>query len=465
MINNLDTYETGIVSNVLAKDHASSGRPPSRNKSLAGVFVALLLFMVIYFARPEDWIPGLSAAPLAKIAGILVLLALLISLRQIRQRWPREALFLALLVGQLFLSSLLSPVWRGGALGLTLNFAKVLMVVLVVTAAVTTVGRLMALMFCQAASVAAIAAVALWKGRLILGRLEGTLNGNYSDPNDLALAIIMSLPLCLVLLLATRNWFLKILWSVSLLVMTYAVLRTGSRGGFLALTVVAAVCLWEFGVRGRRPYLLGFAVLAGLILWQSAGGMVMQRLKGTVDVNDDAAAAYASGQARQQLFWKSIEVTKAHPLFGVGPGNFDQVSGLWHTAHNSFTLLSSEGGLPALVLYVLILWSGFRNLRAAKRLAPRRTEAGLLAGALIASLAGYAVGSAFLSVAYDFFPYILVAYSSALFMMVRNSAAQARKTERVRQEAPERQSSLQTVGPELPFLPADILTSPRLPDF
>ena len=436
----------------------------SRKKPLAGVFAALLLFMVIYFARPGDWIPGFSAVPLAKISGILVLLALIFSLREIRQRLPREVIFLALLVGQLFLSSIFSPVWRGGALDISLNFSKVLIVALVVTAAVTSVGRLKALIFTQAVSVAAIAGVAIWKGRLIMGRLEGTLSGNYSDPNDLALAIVMSIPLCLALLILSRNWLLKFLWLGSLLMMTYAVLRTGSRGGFLALGVVAAACLWEFAIKGRRPYILGFALLAGIILWQSAGGMVMARLKGTVDANDDAAAAYASGQARQQLFWKSIDVTKEHPLFGVGPGNFDQVSGQWRTAHNSYTLLSSEAGLPALILYVLILWSAFKNLAAAKRRAPRRSEARLLAGALFASLAAYTIGSTFLSVAYTFFPYILVAYTSAIFMMARESAAQARKTEAVRHESPEHQSFLPAADPELTFLPAEIQFAPRSTD-
>ena len=440
---------------------ASARRGALRRKSLMGVFAALLLFTVIYFARPEDWIPGLSSAPLAKIAGLLVLVTLVLSLQYIRQGLPRETLFVALLVGQLFISSILSPLWRGGAFLLTLEFAKVLLVVIAIHAAVTTVRRLRALILAQAASVAMIAAVAIWKGHLILGRLEGVLGGNYADPNDLALAIIMSLPLCLVLLFLTRNWLMKILWSISLVVMAYAVLVTGSRGGFLALVVAAAISLWEFGIRGRRPYLLGFALLASLILWQYAGGMVIGRLKGTLDANDDTAAAYGSAQARERLLWRSIEVTAEHPLFGVGPGNFDQVSGQWHTTHNSLTLMSSEGGLPALVLYVLILVRGFKNLKASKRLARRRTESGMLTGALFASLAAYAVGSLFLSVAYGFFPYILVAYTAALLSITRKSAAQSREFELARQKTLEEQLSLQTAESGISFFRSAILSAPR----
>ena len=188
----------------------------------------------------------------------------------------------------------------------------------------------------------------------------------YADPNDMALGIIILLPLCLALLFLSRNRLWKILWSISMLVMIYAVFLTGSRGGFLALLVVAAVCLWEFAIRGRRRYLLVLAALIGAVLLQSSGGMLVGRFKGTFDVKEDTAAAYGSAQQRQQLFWRSIEVTMEHPLFGVGPGNFDEVSGQWGTTHNSFTLMSSEGGLPALVLYVLILWCGFKNLRATK---------------------------------------------------------------------------------------------------
>jgi len=405
-----------------------------RQKPLVGAYISLLLFMVVYFARPEDWIPGLSVVPLAKIAGVLALIALMFSFRQIRNSLPREVIYLILLVGQLFLASMLSPVWRGGALQLTLNFAKALLIVIVMSAAVNTARRLRQLIFIQAASVAVIAAVAVWKGRLLLGRLEGTLGANYSDPNDLALAIIISLPLCLALLLLSRSGLRKAAWALAILVMLYTVFSTGSRGGFVSLIVTAVVFLWEFAIRGRRRYLLALAMLAGLILWQFSSGLMAGRLKGTFNQQEDTAASYDSAEARRQLFWRSIEITKQHPLFGVGPGNFQELSGNWHVTHNAFTEMSSEGGVLAFVLYVLILWSGFKNLRGAKRLARGRTESSLLARALLASMAGYVAGSVFLSVAYAFFPYFLVAYTTALFGIGKRSATHSKDRETVGQE-------------------------------
>lgn len=422
-----------------------SSRP--RREPLMGVYVALLLFMLIYFSRPGDWIPGLWEIPLAKITGILAFLGLALSFNRFRQRWPRETIYLFLLIGQLFIASLVSPVWRGGAVGATLTFAKVLMIVPLITAAVTTSRRLRWLIFTQAISVAAIAAVVIWKRHLLGGRLDGILGGNYGDPNDMALAIILVLPMCLALLFLTRNWVWKAFWSISMLVMTYAVFLTGSRGGFVSLVVVTGVTLWQFAIRGRRHYLLFLTALAGLILAESAGGMMVARLKGTFDAQEDTEGAYGSAQSRQQLFWKSIELTVEYPLFGVGPGNFEQVSGQWHTTHNSLTLMSSEGGIPAFILYSLILWCGFKNVRATIRLARGHKEMTILARALCASLAGYAVGSLFLSWAFLYLPYILVAYTTALLSIARK----ARKAELDQQAVDEKKVPPNATAAEMFF--------------
>ena len=417
-INHSDT--SGLIGATTAKCVAARQRGLQR-KPLVGSYVVLLLFVFICCARPQDWIPGLSTVPLAKITGILALLALLFSLRHIRHRLPREIFLLVLLVGQLFLAAMMSPVWRGGPLQTTLDFAKVLIIVIVMTVAVNTMRRLRLLIVIQATSVAVVAASAVLKGRLLVGRLEGVLGGNYSNPNDLALAIIISLPLCVALMLLSKSRLRRVAWALAILVMTYVVFLTGSRGGFIGLIVTAAVLLFEFAIRGRRRYLLALTALVAVILWQSSSGMLLARLEGTFDTKDNAASAYSSAQQREQLFWRSVEVTKEHPLFGIGPGNFEVISGDWRVTHNSFTQMSSEGGVPALIFYLLILWSGFTNSRKTKQWTQGREELGLLARALQASLAGFVVGSLFSSVAYQMFPYFLVAYTTALLLIAKKS--------------------------------------------
>jgi O-Antigen ligase len=326
------------------------------------------------------------------------------------------------LVGQLFTTVPVSPVWPGGAFWHTLDFAKVLIIFIVIVSAVNTARRLWGIILIQSASVVAIAAVAVWRGRLSAGRLEGLLGGSYSNPNDLALAAVISLPLCLALLSLSRSRLGKAAWTMAILLLTYTVLLTGSRGGFLSLVVAVTVCLLEFGIQGRRRYLLFLAVLAGAACWQSSSTTLVERLKGTFNAKQDASSSYASARQRERLFWRSIEVTEDHPLFGVGPGNFHAISGNWQVTHNSFTEISAEGGLPALVLYLCILWSGFRNLRILKRFARGRRTVILLASGLNASLAAYCVGAFFASTAYQFSPYFLVAFTTALLRITRGSS-------------------------------------------
>ena len=114
---------------------------------------------------------------------------------------------------------------------------------------------------------------------------------------------------------------------------------------------------------------------------------------------------------------RSIDLTIHNPVFGVGPGNFPAVTQTWKVAHNTYTELSAEAGLPALALFLVFLALAFRNLRRLRKLPgyAANPQIQLFTGALLASLAAYLVGAAFADTEYSLFPYFLVAYTSALY--------------------------------------------------
>jgi O-antigen ligase len=412
---------------------AATQRLPRFREPLAGAYFWLAVFFVIYCARPEDWIPGLAFIPLAKISGVLAVLALVFAIGRVRGGVPREMIFLLLLLLQLFLTVPFSPVWHGGAFFEVLEFSKVVIIMLVMVLAVNSLARLRRLVFIQSASVAVISLAAIVKGRSVLGRLEGALNGIYSNPNDLAFAIVLTLPLCFVFFLRTSNFLVKAAWTGMMVAMVYAVFLTASRAGILALTVTAIVAFWEFGVRGRRPLLVIMGVVTLFAALALAGGDLIRRFQvmsgGQLSRPGDMAALESAAQ-RRLLLIRSLEVIGEHPLFGVGPGNFQVVSGVWRETHNSYTQIGSEAGIPGLILFVLILWSAFTNLRRARRRlgwdCDPRDDLRLLAGGLRASLVGFVVGAFFASVAYHFFPYFLVGYTAALApLCVRNAPEDA----------------------------------------
>jgi O-antigen ligase len=397
--------------------------PAGKKDSLGGAFFWLSAFYVVYCLRPEDWIPGLRYVPMAKITGILALLGLLSSMGKTKRGFkdlPTEAKYLLILMALLVPGALLSPVWRGGAIFQTVEFSKVYVAWVLTFLLITTVPRLKRIIFIQAASVGVICAVAIVKGHDI-PRLDGVLGGIYGNPNDLAFAIVLSLPFSLALLVRAKGMLRKGTWLLSMLIMVTALFLTASRAGFITLVISGAVCLWHFGVKGKRPQLIvGTVMIVGLVLLL-AGGRLKDRffaISGDVRTQVDQSA-YGSYEERRFLMGKALEGIEHYPILGVGVHNFITYSTKWKEVHNSYLEIAVEGGIPVLILYLMFFARGFKNLKKLRRMRDLDDETVLLTGALHSSLIGFLVGAFFAPEAYQFFPYFAVAYTSVLFAIVR----------------------------------------------
>lgn len=403
---------------------AMAAREIGRRRAVfPGAFFWVLAFFAVYCGRPEDWIPGLGHLHIAMITGISALIAFLLSLGRWREGLPIEALYLVLLLIQFAMASILSPVWKGGAVFQTIDFAKMVLIVLVMMVAVTSLERLRKLIYVQAACAAVVAFLSIRYSHVVAGRLDGVLRGMYGSCNDLAIASVLSLPLCLVFLLRSNGICRRVIWTAALLAMLYATLRTGSRAGFLALLIATAVSLWELGIRGRRPYLILIGIIGSVVLFLAAGQQVNRRLSDTFSSTGDYEYAEASASARRQLLKRSLEVTSEHPLFGVGLGDFQIISGRWQPTHNVYTALSSEAGIPALILFLMIYYRAFANLRHIRKAMPVNSELWMFAGALRASLWAFAFAGLFSPDAYQYFVYFTLAFTTCVYRIGVDSGA------------------------------------------
>jgi hypothetical protein len=394
-----------------------------KREPLAGAFFWLSGFYLIYCARPEDWIPGLAYIPLAKISAVFALLGLLMSAGRTQRGFrdlPREAGYFFGMICLLFVSALLSPVWRGGAFFGTLDFAKALIAWVLTFLVITTFARLRRIIFIQSASVAVITVVSIIKGRSHL-RLDGVIGGIYSNPNDLAFAIVLSLPFCFAFLLSTRSIPRKAAWAASILAMCTALFMTASRAGFIDLLVTGAVCLWFFGVKGKRIHLIAAAVVLVLVVGAAAGGRLKDRFFAISRNNVDTSlevSAHDSYEQRRMLMVDSLKGVARYPL-GIGLGNFIVYSGMWREVHVSYLQIAVEGGIGSLVLYLLFFARGFANLKRLRRMPSYDPQIDLFAGALYATLIGFVVGAFFAPEAYQLFPYFAVAYTSVLLAIAK----------------------------------------------
>jgi len=244
------------------------------------------------------------------------------------------------------------------------------------------------------------------------GRVQGVLGGVFQNPNELALSAVVVLPFCLVFMLLAGRGLRRLFWGACAVAITLGAIVTFSRSGFLALVAALLVAAWEFGFKGRRPLVIALSVLFAVVLtaWSLPTGYG-ERLQTIFNPELDTTG---SAQLRQLLLWKSLSVTLEHPLFGVGPGNFGVVSGVWRGTHNTFTQLSAEAGIPALLLFLWVLRRTFASMTRTRNLAVHNQSVQVWVQGMRTSLIALLIGAFFYHAAFHFFLYFPIGYTVAL---------------------------------------------------
>src|ERR1700730_13286066 len=231
----------------------------TQQNRLTFAYGTVVVFWAFYYFRPQDVFTALYAIPDAKILGGIALLGLIMgTVGQGRGiQLSKDAKLVLLLF---FWCCVCVPFasWRGGAAQTVLEFSKVVIMTMVIGLTVTSVKRLRTLLFIQATATAIMAVVGCLFLRGMTRLQIGT--GLYGNANDFAIIIQLNWPICFGFMLAARNPFKKMLWAVGLTFMLWAVTLTYSRSGFLATTAAVIYSFYEFGIKGKRKYLV---VVAG----------------------------------------------------------------------------------------------------------------------------------------------------------------------------------------------------------
>jgi O-antigen ligase len=338
--------------------------------------VAVFLVLVV-FSRVVEY-PGFQLLHLAMVAFALALLML-----PFGGGWGRalkDPLFLG--VGALtFLMLLAVPlsIWRGGSVGVLQTYwMRTLIVLTTVAVCVFTFAQYRKLMMAFSLAILALSLYTLLKGSEEQGRI-GLESGFFSNPNDLAAILAMGLPLILASIRLLRPVVLKgaILASTAILGITF--LRTGSRGGFIAMVVVVTMLFLHASMMRRLQMLVAGMVLAVAAVAYLPSATLKRFVVFSESVRlaefeegEDDAYTESSYQSRMEMARQGVIFTLKNPVFGLGPGNFRIASTdlfkaqgqrtPWTDVHNTYLQISSENGIPALIVYISLLVIAFRRL-------------------------------------------------------------------------------------------------------
>ena len=279
--------------------------------------------------------------------------------------------------------------------------SKTLAPVLLTVLLIDTRDKLYALMLTLALSVAAAA----FKGgywAVMTGfsdRVYGPPGSPYAGNNEFSVAVLMTLPLLLLFRAQSAHRGVKLVLAILIGLSFVAVLSSWSRGALLGLGVVTALLVWH----SRRKWLAIPLLAAGIGLsFVALPETWFGRMESIVQFQGEGSA-----EGRLKAWRAGWEYVQREPLLGSGFEGWRFVNTDPETLHgqdwhSSYVQVLTENGVPGFLLWSALLFGGIAKLTqlgARSRLRGDR-EAELSAAMLRAGLAGYAVGGAFLGIAY-----------------------------------------------------------------
>jgi putative inorganic carbon (HCO3(-)) transporter len=384
-------------------------------------FVGLLLFTFTLYFRPYELIPALSG--LNSIALILAIVTLLVylptqfTLEGTITALPVEVkciLFIA------FWALLTMPIAGSPSVAwekFNEQFIKVVIIFVVMVNVLRTKKRMVWLMWLGIAIGVMLSYEAINLYREGVFEIEGyrvkvDFGGMFGNPNDMAVHLVVFVPISAALGFASRNLVAKIIYFLSTAIMIGGITVTQSRGGFLGLLVSASVMAWKMGRKNRLKVIL-ISTIVVIVFINIAPGNYGRRI---LSIFIPSLDPVKSSDQRKTLLIQSIWVTLRNPA-GIGIGNFPIVGSRNLETHNAFTQVSAELGWLAFIAYMTLLVSPLRKLRKLERLVLGSSENRslyFLTIGVYASIVGYMVSSFFGPVAYNWYVYYPIAYAICL---------------------------------------------------
>lgn len=328
-------------------------------------FASVVVFLFLYFIRPQDWISGLAGTPLASINIAWALLALIarpggFSPRALLKT-PLDWVLLFYLCWVVYASP------DGFA---TFKDARSLFIFYIVTMmALTTRGRLESYLAWWGVMVIGLAALALGSVLGIditgAGPLVDSMGGRlvvntwmHNNPNALGHTVAGALPLIYFALIWKRSTGSRVSGVLLIGLCCWCIALTQSKGSY----IVAFVTFAMSQLLGRPRS----AQIATLVVALAFGGVALSQLP-----RMEKLSASEEGIQGRLLVWEVARIAMKDKPYGAGWKTFDaQIRWgkemIQKATHSSYVQIGAALGYTGLFLYCAVLGCGFRVLLQAR---------------------------------------------------------------------------------------------------
>jgi putative inorganic carbon (hco3(-)) transporter len=335
----------------------------------------LVAFTAVLFLRPQDLFRPLAMLHFAEVFAIVGLVGMIVArtgkglppIPYTPEIGGLVAFGGAMLVGIPF------SFWPGGSIKDFVDiYLKVLVIVMLMIHSLDRaqrIDRFTAMIVVCSAVVAVGSIFDYMRGvRLVEGgRLGGAVGGIMGNPNDLALNMVVFLPFALAAAFKPGPAPRRVVAALCTGVMMTTIVLTKSRGGFVGLAAML-VMLVVSSVR-VRPAVGVAAVVAVLAAVPLAPASFWERM---VSIFDQERDTTGSRQARIDLMKEGVRVFAAHPVLGIGLGqfiNYDPTTRkeAWNVTHNAPLQVAAELGVVGLVPFIYLIVRAAAAARAARK--------------------------------------------------------------------------------------------------
>lgn len=266
------------------------------------------------------------------------------------------------------------------------------------------------------------------------GRVWGPPGGMLAGNNELAVGLVMLMPMLYFLRLTEANRWVRHGLLFALVTCAFSILGSQSRGALLAMLSMA----FFLGLKGKHP------VRTSLLIVMLVGTVVAFMPDTWSDRMDTIREYKQDGSAMSRIWtWTTLwNVAVDRPFVGAGfvadnavvfgtyaplEGEFAVFAGNIYVAHSIYFQMLGEHGFVGLAIFLgtgLVAWLTASGVaRRAAAVPEFATWMPLLMRMIQVSLIGYAAGGAFLSLAYLDLPFYIIGFVVLCDGLLRRHAA------------------------------------------
>lgn len=392
-------------------------------------FLGILMSAWLGYMNPHRLCYGFMLdMPVVWIVGVATLIGMLASKEAKQMIWSREMVVLVLFVGWMGITTT-QAFYPDAAFEQYIKVIKIQVLTVLTLLMLTSKERIRLFIW---VIVLSLGFYGLKGGvfTIIHGgvyRVQGPEGTFIGGNNELALALVMTIPLMRYLQLQEKSHLVRLGLTVGMVLTIISAVGSQSRGALVGLLVTGTI----FWFKSRRKLMLAIFIALSVVLVVTIMPESWYQRMDTIDTyqQDDSAMGRinawwtAWNVARNRFLGGGFEMWRP-PVFRQFAPQPENV----HDAHSIYFKVLGEHGFVGLFLFLLLLALTWWKCGAIIQIAKKNAEllwARDLATMIQVSMVGYMSAGAFLGLSYFDYIYHLIAVVVVTYALIEKAAAEA----------------------------------------